>query len=311
MGVGMIVCGAITDRLARTRGHPQVDDGDRLLARCRWSSSASRFSLHPGGAQLLLLAVGIFFAAGTTGPAGAMVANLTRESIRATAFGTLTLANNLLGLAAGPLVTGILADQFGLVDAMQIVPLAAVGALIALLLGRKRYPRSLAKVNAARQAAPDDATRPSSSCPGSGVTSRTTGRRGWPRRLPNARTVPPLGRHEPEPAGPRRPAGPDRRGRRRAGGPRGPQRRRPGHGALGRDVPRVEGRGGAAGHPAGPRRGAAAGVPVDPSSCATTAGCRSRAARCRSRASSPPAPTTRWATRCALRRHGPSAWGSR
>ena len=71
--------------------------------------------MHPGGAQLLLLAVGIFFAAGTSGPAGAMVANLTRESIRSTAFGTLTLANNLLGLAAGPLVVGILADRFGLV----------------------------------------------------------------------------------------------------------------------------------------------------------------------------------------------------
>ena len=35
----------------------------------------------------------------------------------------MTLANNLLGLAAGPLVTGILADKFGLVDAMKIVPM--------------------------------------------------------------------------------------------------------------------------------------------------------------------------------------------
>ena len=64
------------------------------------------FSLPPGGAQLLLLAVGVFFAAGTSGPAGAMVANLTAEPIRATALGTLTLANNLLGLAAGPFLSG-------------------------------------------------------------------------------------------------------------------------------------------------------------------------------------------------------------
>ena len=78
-----------------------------------------------------------------------MVSNLTHESIRATALGTLTLANNLLGLAAGPLVTGILADRFGLAHAMQIVPLAAAGALIALLIGRKVYPRSLARVTAA------------------------------------------------------------------------------------------------------------------------------------------------------------------
>jgi predicted MFS family arabinose efflux permease len=145
MGVGMIVCGWITDRLAR-----------RVAIR-KWTSAivyslislvflGTAFSLAPGGAQLLLLVVGIFFAAGTTGAAGAMVANLTHESIRATAFGTMTLANNLLGLAAGPVVTGILADRFGLATAMQIVPLAAVGALIFLVLGRRAYPRSLAKV---------------------------------------------------------------------------------------------------------------------------------------------------------------------
>jgi MFS family permease len=147
MGVGMIVCGAVTDRLSR-----------RVAIR-KWTSAivfsmlslillGGAFSLAPGGAQLLLLAVGIFFAAGTTGAAGAMVSNLTHESIRATAFGTLTLANNLLGLAAGPLVTGILADRFGLATAMRLVPLAAVGALVFLLLGRRAYPASLAKVNA-------------------------------------------------------------------------------------------------------------------------------------------------------------------
>src|SRR4051794_17629613 len=146
MGVGMIVCGAITDRLARH------------VAIRKWTSAivysfislvflGSAFALAPGGAQLLLLAVGIFFAAGTTGAAGAMVSNLTHESIRATAFGTLTLANNVLGLAAGPLVTGILADKFGLATAMQIVPLAAAGALVFLVLGRRAYPAGLAKVN--------------------------------------------------------------------------------------------------------------------------------------------------------------------
>ncbi|MGZ4507235.1 MAG: MFS transporter [Blastococcus sp.] len=147
MGVGMIVCGAVTDRLSRT------------VAIRKWTTAivysllslvglGVGFSMHPGGAQLLLLTVGIFFAAGTSGPAGAMVANLTRESIRSTAFGTLTLANNLLGLAAGPLVVGMLADRLGLVRAMELVPLVAVGAVIALLIGRKAYPASLAAVRA-------------------------------------------------------------------------------------------------------------------------------------------------------------------
>jgi MFS family permease len=149
MGLGMIVCGWVTDRLSR-----------RVAVR-KWTSAivyslvslvclGVGFALAPGAAQLLLLAVGVFFAAGTTGPAGAMVSNLTHESIRATAFGVLTLANSLLGLAAGPLVTGILADRLGLVGAMQLVPLAAVGALVALVLGRRAYPASLARVNAPR-----------------------------------------------------------------------------------------------------------------------------------------------------------------
>ena len=147
MGTGMIICGAVTDRLART------------VAIRKWTSAivytaaslvflGIGFSLPHGGVQLLLLAIGVFFAAGTAGPAGAMVSNLTHESIRATALGTLTLANNLLGLAAGSLITGILADRFGLVGAMRIVPVVAVGALIALLIGRKYYVRSLARVNA-------------------------------------------------------------------------------------------------------------------------------------------------------------------
>jgi MFS family permease len=148
MGVGMIVCGAITDRLSRT---VPIRKWTTAIVYSAVSLVALGvgFSMHPGGAQLLLLAIGIFFAAGTSGPAGAMVANLTRESIRSTAFGTLTLANNLLGLAAGPLVTGILADKFGLVGAMKIVPIVAVGALVALLIGRKYYTRSLATVSAA------------------------------------------------------------------------------------------------------------------------------------------------------------------
>ena len=68
------------------------------------------FALPHGTPQLVMIGLGMFLAAGTSGPAGAMVANLTPLPIHGTAFATLTLANNLLGLAAGPLVTGMLAD---------------------------------------------------------------------------------------------------------------------------------------------------------------------------------------------------------
>jgi MFS family permease len=136
MGVGMIVCGVITDRLTRT--HPIR----------KWTTSLVYASL-----SLALLPLGFAqdpgrLAAGVSGPAGAMVANLTPASIRATAFGTLTLANNLLGLAAGPVVVGLLADRLGLVDAMTIMPLVSVLAIVALLIGRRAYPNSFQRVSA-------------------------------------------------------------------------------------------------------------------------------------------------------------------
>jgi predicted MFS family arabinose efflux permease len=146
MAVGMVVCGTVTDRLSRQ------------VAVRKWTTAivyslvslvslGVGFSLPARGAQLLLLAVGVFFAAGSSGPAGAMVANLTPESIRATALGTLTLANNLLGLAAGPLVVGILADRVGLIDAMKVMPLVAVASVIVLLIGRRTYPAGLARAS--------------------------------------------------------------------------------------------------------------------------------------------------------------------
>jgi MFS family permease len=148
MGAGMIVCGMFTDRLGK-RNPASKWAIAIVFAAVTVAFLGTAFAVKPGGLQMLLLALGCFFAAGTTGPTGAMVARLTHESIRATAFGTYTFFNNLLGLAAGPLVTGILADRFGLVTAMKIVPLVAIGAIVFLVLGRLAYPSSLRKLEAA------------------------------------------------------------------------------------------------------------------------------------------------------------------
>lgn len=147
MGVGMIVCGMITDRLTLARPIRKWTTA-LVYASLSLVLLPLGFALAPGALQLALIAAGAFFAAGTTGPAGAMVANLTPSSIRATAFGTLTLANNLLGLAAGPFVVGLLADHLGLIDAMKIVPLVSVLAIAALLIGRRAYPSSIHRARA-------------------------------------------------------------------------------------------------------------------------------------------------------------------
>src|SRR4249919_1646494 len=137
-GLGMIACGLLSDRLCRNSPTRKFS----LAIACSVSSCALlslAFALPHGTPQLVAIAVGMFFAAGTSGPAGAMVANLTPQPIHGTAFATLTLANNLLGLAAGPLLTGVLADALGLAQAFQLVPLVGLAAAAVFYFAKRHY----------------------------------------------------------------------------------------------------------------------------------------------------------------------------
>ncbi|MFJ9368605.1 MFS transporter [Nocardia sp. NPDC101769] len=142
IGVGMIGCGMIADRVARA-------EPARL-----WSIVAVycvislvvlmvAFSLPIGPAQRIALGIGALFCAGSTGAISSLVINLTHPSLRATAFGTAVLFNNVFGLAAGPLVVGVLADHYGLPTALRLVPLAYLGVLAVAVLGRRAHPAGL------------------------------------------------------------------------------------------------------------------------------------------------------------------------
>ncbi|WP_168788446.1 MFS transporter [Paraburkholderia aromaticivorans] len=151
-GLGMIACGCLSDRL------------NRKVVQRKWLTAivycllcgvllGIAFQLPAGRLQLVLIGCGMFFCAGATGPSGAMVANLTPPSIHASAFATLTLANNLLGLAPAAILTGIVADRIGLLGALQLVPLAPLFAAIAFAIGRGSYKRDLDLVNTLREKA--------------------------------------------------------------------------------------------------------------------------------------------------------------
>lgn len=148
-GAGMILCGMLSDRLAR-------DTPDRkiwlAIFYCLGTASCLTlaFQLAPGIGQLIFLAIAMFLVAGTTGPAGAMVANLTPSVIHGSAFATLTLANNLIGLAPGPILTGRIADSIGLLGAFQLLPIASLCAALAFATMRKTYRADLAG-NAAQE----------------------------------------------------------------------------------------------------------------------------------------------------------------
>ncbi len=145
VGTGMVVCGMITDRVGRL---DVMRKWYTAVAYCAISlvCLGIGFSLGTGFVQILLLCIGAFFSAGSSGPTAAMVANLTHESIRASAMGSLTVANNLLGLALGPFVVGVLADHLGLVQSMSLAPLVYIPAIIALIIGRRLHPAGLRRL---------------------------------------------------------------------------------------------------------------------------------------------------------------------
>ncbi|HKX56770.1 MAG TPA: MFS transporter [Xanthomonadales bacterium] len=137
-GVGMVVCGMLSDRLCRNRPERKIALAIGICLVCFLLLSVG-FRLPAGQAQMLLLALGMFLVAGTSGPAGAMVANLTHPAISGTAFATLTLVNNILGMAPGPFFTGVLADRLGLDQALALVPLMGLASAAAFLYARRHY----------------------------------------------------------------------------------------------------------------------------------------------------------------------------
>ena len=151
-GVGMVVCGALADRLSKQGRERKWAAAIAFCLVC-FTLLAIGFRMPAGPLQLIVIGAGMFFCAGASGPSGAMVANLTPPSIHASAFATLTLANNLLGLAPAAVLTGVMADRLGLLGALQLVPFAPLVAAIAFFIGKRNYARDLDRINTLREEA--------------------------------------------------------------------------------------------------------------------------------------------------------------
>jgi MFS family permease len=94
-------------------------------------------------AQFVLFAVGGFFATCTAGPSAAIVMNVVHPGFRATGASILGLLQNLLGMAMGPLIGGVLSDAFGLQTALALTPLFGIAAAWLLLIGSRTYQRDI------------------------------------------------------------------------------------------------------------------------------------------------------------------------
>ena len=143
-GLGMGVLGNVADRLGSHR------PSGRLMASVVYTILSFvllmlAFRLPPGPWQLVFLGLGVFTVSGTWGPTTAVIARMVPAAIHSTMLAMLTLLNNLLGLAPGPLVTGLLSDRYGLDFAFQWVPLASVVSAAALYMAWRHHDADLAR----------------------------------------------------------------------------------------------------------------------------------------------------------------------
>ncbi|MGJ7506452.1 MFS transporter [Variovorax sp. GT1P44] len=153
-GVGMIFGGGLADRLSAR--HPER----RALVPAIYSTLTAMiliaaFALPPGPVGLGLIFLGALFAAAQGGCSAAIACDVTHPGVRATVAATLTLANNLIGLAPGPLIVGVLSDVVGLQRALTLTPLLALAAAVCFVLVSRSYAADVARqrARAAQEAA--------------------------------------------------------------------------------------------------------------------------------------------------------------
>jgi MFS family permease len=152
-GIGMIACGWSVDRLGKR------DLRNKLRVPALFAATACMllvlgFALPPGSLQYALILAGVFVAGGHSGAAGAVIGDVTHPGLRATAFATIVLGNNLLGFAPGPLLVGSVSDAYGLKFALTAAPLVCLIAAACFIAASRSYRRDAGRFEEPADSAP-------------------------------------------------------------------------------------------------------------------------------------------------------------
>jgi predicted MFS family arabinose efflux permease len=144
---GVLFWGIVVDRLARRKPRNKLPG---LAVLCVATSAIFMFAfsgIYMGSAQFELIVLGGFFMNSMIGVVTGVVMDVTHPSMRATGAALLAVILNLLGLALGPFLTGVLSDQWGLQHALAVVPLFSVLAAALFVIAMRSYEADVARVS--------------------------------------------------------------------------------------------------------------------------------------------------------------------
>ncbi|MFL5360926.1 MAG: MFS transporter [Myxococcales bacterium] len=143
-GLGSSLCGFLVDRLTRNNRRA-LFLGSAAIATVVGLVLGGAFQLGPGPLQYTLILIGSVGLAGTQGPMMSAIISRVHPGLRSTALAVLAVVQNIIGLGAGGLVTGMLSDRLGIAHALALVPLVAFVSAGFYVWGARRYesePRS-------------------------------------------------------------------------------------------------------------------------------------------------------------------------
>jgi predicted MFS family arabinose efflux permease len=145
-GFGAIAWSMAADRLARRRPRARL-----LVPLVAAVATAGLMipafgAMSPGPAQLALIVAGGLTMSASIGPAAAVIVDVVHPGVRATAASVLSLTQNLFGLAAGPLMGGLLSDAYGLPFALAVAPVFCLAAAVMFAFASAGYERDLVRV---------------------------------------------------------------------------------------------------------------------------------------------------------------------
>jgi predicted MFS family arabinose efflux permease len=150
--IGSIVWGAVVDRAGARQARVKLVVLPLLciatFAVLTFGFGAPRFGLALSPqAQFAVIALGGFLMTCTVGPVSAIVIEVIHPGVRATGCSVLALFQNLLGLAAGPFLTGVLSDVWGLEPALTAIPAFSLLAALAFVVAARSYTGDKARAS--------------------------------------------------------------------------------------------------------------------------------------------------------------------
>jgi MFS transporter, Spinster family, sphingosine-1-phosphate transporter len=138
-GLGSLVWGRVVDRAGKPQPHRRLYVVAFLCVVSAGCAAAAFGATQPSSLQLALIGLAGFMFTCTVGPAAAVVMDIVHPSVRSAGAALLSLFQNLLGLASGSFIAGVLSDRYSLATSLTVVPVFACLAALLFVLAARSY----------------------------------------------------------------------------------------------------------------------------------------------------------------------------